>query len=125
MRNIGLPAKFLGPEETIQFLRFLWLICFSLSLILFFLSPPPKKRLASNIFSKERLLTIIFTVCYIMLFPLIGFFTATFLFLIFYLWYFQRGKIWKYGFISANSLSLIYIVFQKFLFVWFPEGLLW
>jgi hypothetical protein len=113
------------PPEAVQFPRFLLLICFALALLLFFLSPPKQKRLPNNIFSKERLLTIIFTIFYIIIFPLIGFFTATFLFLTFYMWYFQREKIWKYIFISAIYLSLIYIVFQKFLFVCFPEGLLW
>jgi hypothetical protein len=113
------------PPEAVQFPRFLLLICFALALLLFFLSPPKQKRLANNIFSKERLLTIIFTIFYIIIFPLMGFFTATFLFLTFFMWYFQREKIWKYIFISAIYLSLIYIVFQKFLFVWFPEGLLW
>lgn len=113
------------PPEAVQFPRFLLLICLSLSLLLFFISSPKEKRLASNIFSKERLLTIIFTIFYIIIFPLIGFFTATFLFLTFYMWYFQRENIWKYIFISAIYLSLIYVVFQKFLFVWFPEGLLW
>ncbi len=132
-RKIALIALALGavafwntyayPREVVAFPRFLLYILFALSVLLFIF---PRQRTAEHpvsiIYSKEKLLSFFLLVAYAVIFPFVGYFVTTFVFIVFYLWLFRR-KGWGFYFLFAVVyVALMYAVFQKWLYVWFPEG---
>lgn len=117
-------ATFSYPIEVVAFPRFLLFVFFGLAVFLFLFPGRRKGSQAKIIFSKEKMLTILLLVGYTIIFPLLGYFVTTFIFAVFYLWVFQRKGTGYYLIYSGIFAALMYIVFQKGLYVWFPEGLL-
>jgi hypothetical protein len=115
---------FAYPPRTVAFPRFLLLIFFFLSLLLFIFPGRGQKYSFREVFANEKIVTLLLLIGYTILFPLIGFFVTTFFFAIFYMWLFQRKGLPRYFLIAAAYVAIMYIVFQKLLYVWFPEGLL-
>jgi len=112
------------PPEVVAFPRFLLVVFFILSLLLFLFPRQKSARNAEAIFSKEKLVSVVMLIGYAIIFPILGYFITTFLFAVSYLWYFRRNGIGGYLAYSFIFLLIMYAVFQKWLYVWFPEGLL-
>jgi uncharacterized BrkB/YihY/UPF0761 family membrane protein len=110
------------PPRTVAFPRFLLLLFFILSVLLFIFPGEPQKYSLREVFSSEKSITVLLLIAYTILFPLIGFFITTFFFAVFYMWLFRRKGLRRYLLIAAVYVAVIYMVFQKLLYVWFPEG---
>jgi hypothetical protein len=115
---------FAYPPRTVAFPRFLLLIFFFLSVLLFVFPGRGQKYSFGEVFSSEKMVTLLLLIGYTILFPFIGFFVTTFVFAVFYMWLFRRKGFPRYFLIAAAYVAIMYIVFQKLLYVWFPEGLL-
>ena len=115
--------SFSYPDESTIYVRFILIILIILSVLLFFLSKKTEKRSLKELFSRKITLALILTIVYIVLIPIIGYFTSTFLFLVGFMWLYNHKGIPKYLIIATVSSIGIYILFQKLLTVWFPTGL--
>ena len=115
---------FAYPPRTVAFPRFLLLIFFLLSVLLFIFPGRPQTYSFREVFSSEKNISILLLIAYTILFPLIGFFVTTFVFAVFYMWLFRRKGLPQYILIAAAYVAILYIIFQKLLYVWFPEGIL-
>ncbi len=112
------------PPETVAFPRFFVYVLYVLSILLFILPQKMSSYNVNLIFSKEKFISMGFLIVYVILFPKLGFFITTFLFQALYMSYFYK-KGWKKHLIIAVSYGLLfYVVFQKWLYIWFPKGLL-
>lgn len=115
---------FAYPPRTVAFPRFLLLIFFLLSILLFIFPGRGQKYNFREVFSSEKIVTLLLLIGYTILFPLLGFFVTTFFFAVFYMWLFRRKGLPQYILIAVAYVAIIYIIFQKLLYVWFPEGIL-
>lgn len=112
------------PTEVVAFPRFLLIVFFGLGILLYIFPGRQKGPKAKMIFSKEKMVTILLLVGYTILFPIVGYFVTTAIFAVFYLWIFKRQGVGYYLIYSCIFVIVMYVVFQKGLYVWFPEGLL-
>jgi len=112
------------PPEVVAFPKFLLYVFGGLSVLIFIFPGQQKSYNFKKIFSKEKFLTIFLLIGYTIVFPIVGYFVTTFIFAIIYLWIFKRQGLGQYLIYSAIFSALMYLVFQKGLYVWFPEGLL-
>lgn len=117
-------ATFRYPPEIVAFPRFLLWIFLGLSVLLFIFPGGHPNYNFKAIVSKEKIISVLLLIAYAVLFPYLGFFVTTFLFAVLYMWVFNKKYLKKYIIIAAVYLMVIYFVFQKWLYVWFPEGLL-
>ena len=115
---------FAYPSEVVAFPRFLLAVFFGLAALLFIFPGRHKSYNFKLIFSKEKIITVLLLVGYTVVFPVVGYFVTTFIFAVFYLWMFKREGLGSYLIYSGIFVSVMYVVFQKGLYVWFPEGLL-
>jgi len=115
---------FAYPPRTVAFPRFLLLLFFFLSVLLFIFPGRGQTYNFGEVFSSEKIVTLLLLIGYTILFPLIGFFVTTFCFAVFYMWLFRRKGLSQYILIAAAYVAVMYIIFQKLLYVWFPEGIL-
>ena len=83
------------PPETMSFPRFLLYIFGLLSLLLLLFPAVPRKYDYKELFSREKILTLVGAAVYVSLLQVIGFFAASFLFVSLYVWGFERGAILK------------------------------
>ena len=112
------------PPEVVAFPKFLLYVFGGLSVLIFLFPGQQKSYNFKMIFSKEKMVTIFLLVGYTIVFPIVGYFVTTFIFAIIYLMIFKRQGIGQYLIYSGIFTALMYLVFQKGLYVWFPEGLL-
>ncbi len=112
------------PSEIVAFPRFILVVMGLLSLLLFFFPRQQQGMCLGEIFSRERVATMALVIAYAVVFPYLGYFVTTFVFAVLYLWLFERRGLGRYVLYSAIFCLIMYAVFQKFLFIWFPEGIL-
>jgi len=117
-------ATFRYPPETVSFPRFLLWIFLVLSVILFIFPKKHPDYSFKAILPKEKVTAALLLIGYTVIFPKLGFFVTTFCFSIIYMWAFNKKDLKKYVMIAAVYILIVYFVFQKWLYVWFPEGLL-
>ena len=117
-------ASYQYPPDIVAFPRFLSYALLVLSILLFIFPKDIPNYNLRCIISKEKIIATLTLISYVIIFPFIGFFTTTFLFTVLYMWYFNRKGLKKYIVIATIYITIIYFVFQKFLYVWFPEGLI-
>jgi len=112
------------PPETMSFPRFL-LYSFGLLSILLFLFPGQRRRYdVKELFAHEKIITFILALIYVSFLHVIGFFITSFLFIAFYVWFFERRGLFKPFLIAAACAGGTYIIFNQFLSVTFPQGFL-
>jgi len=116
-------ATFRYPPETVSFPRFLLWILLSLSVLLFIFAKGHPDYSFKAIVPKEKVIAALLLIVYTVVFPVLGFFVTTFLFAVLYMWVFNKKDLKKYIIVAAVYITIIYFVFQKWLYVWFPEGL--
>ncbi len=115
---------FLYPPETMSFPRFL-LYAFGLLSFLLFLFPGGKRKYdVRELFAREKVTTFVLAVIYAGLLTVIGFFTASFLFIAFYIWLYEHRGWRKAILIGAVCAVGTYLIFEYFLSVTFPRGFL-
>ncbi|MBZ4654923.1 MAG: Tripartite tricarboxylate transporter TctB family [Peptococcaceae bacterium] len=117
-------VSYMYPPETVSFPRFLLWIFLGLSILLFTFPRKHPDYSLKIVFSREKVVSILLLIAYAVIFPIIGFFTTTFAFAVLYMWIFNHSGIRQYIIVTAIYLIVVYFVFQKWLYVWFPEGLL-
>ncbi|MBN1827587.1 MAG: tripartite tricarboxylate transporter TctB family protein [Deltaproteobacteria bacterium] len=117
-------ATFSYTPEIVAFPRFLCYALYILAGLLFAFPRQHSEYAARIIYSKEKLLSIGMLIAYTIIFPFVGYFVTTFIFSMAYLWIFRRKGLVAYIIFAAIYLAVMYVVFQKWLYVWFPEGLL-
>ncbi len=111
------------PHGAVAFPRFLLYIFFGLCvLLLIFPRQRETERPVSVIYSREKLISFFLLIAYTVAFPLVGYFVTTFVFIVFYLWLFKHKGMGYYLLFAGAYVLLMYAVFQKWLYVWFPEG---
>ena len=115
--------SFSYPHESTIYVRFILIILMFLSVLLFIWPKQQKKQSLIELFSKQRIMALLLTIAYIILIPIIGYFVSTFIFLITFMWSYNHKGLPKYLMIAAGASIGIYVLFQKFLTVWFPTGL--
>lgn len=74
------------------------------------------------LFNKPVMLMVGLTV-YIILFPLIGFFVTSFLFLVGFSFFLGSRKFWELSVIPVISLAFLYFIFVYFLEIRLPKGI--
>jgi hypothetical protein len=112
------------PPRAVAFPRFLLLVFLLLCVLLYIFPGRERKYRFREVFSSEKNITVLMLIGYTLLFPFLGFFVTTFLFAVLYMWLFRREELPKYLLIAAVYVAVLYLVFQKMLYIWFPEGLL-
>lgn len=112
------------PPEVVAFPKFLLAIFFLLSILLFIFPRSEKKYDIKRIFSHEKVTTLALLLAYTIIFPFLGYFVTTLVFTVIYLWIYQRNGLTSYFIYSIIYCGAMYLIFQKFLYVWFPKGLL-
>ncbi len=117
-------ATFKYPVEVIAFPRFLIWTLLGLSVLLFIRPGHTSGYSLKELLPKEKVIAALLLVVYIIVFPIVGYFVTTFIFAILYMWIFNRKDLKKYLLVAAVYCGIIYLLFQKWLFVWFPEGML-
>ncbi|MHB8771875.1 MAG: tripartite tricarboxylate transporter TctB family protein [Syntrophales bacterium] len=116
--------SFQYPPEVVAFPRFLLAVLFLLCVLLFIRPGDLGKIKVTAFLTRPKLITAAFMVGYVALFPFVGFFVTTFLTVFAYILVFERTA-WLKGFLIALAwVVLLYVAFQTFLYIWFPEGLL-
>ncbi len=117
-------VSYMYPPETVSFPRFLLWVLLGLSILLFIFPRKHPHYSLRIVFSREKLISILLLIAYAVMFPIVGFFTTTFVFAVLYMWVFNHSRIRQYIIVTVVYLVVVYFVFQKWLYVWFPEGLL-
>lgn len=112
------------PPEVVAFPKFLLAVFVGLAVFLFIFPGRQKSYDLKMIFSKEKMVTVLLLAGYTIAFPFLGYFVTTFIFAIIYLWGFKREGLGYYLIYSGIFVAVMYGIFQKGLYVWFPEGLL-
>ncbi len=116
--------SFMYPPEVVAFPRFLLVVLFLMSILLFIRPGDLGKLKVTAFLTRPKLITTAFMVGYVALFPFVGFFVTTFLTVFAYILVFERTARLKGFFIALGWVVLLYVAFQTLLFIWFPEGLL-
>jgi len=115
---------FLYPPETMSFPRFL-LYSFALFSVLLFLFPGKRRQYEfRELFAREKVITLVTATIYISILQVVGFFAASFLFILLYVWGFERRGFLRPFLVAAASAGGAYIIFQTLLSVSFPRGFL-
>ncbi len=116
-------ASFSYPDESTIYVRFILTIFFVLSAVLFFAKPRNLKPI-KNMFNNKKVMALLLIIAYVILIPIAGFFISTFVFLIAFMYSYNRVGIIKYSIISLVFCLIIYAAFYKWLSIWFPTGFL-
>ena len=116
-------ATFKYRPETVAFPRFLLWILLLLSVLLFIFPRQTKGHSLKELFPKEKIIASLLLIAYIIVFPRLGYFVTTFIFSVLYMWIFYKKDWKKYVLVAAVYITIIYFLFQKWLYVWFPKGL--
>jgi len=112
------------PPETMTFPRFL-LYTFGILSVLLFLFPGKKKEYEyRELFAREKIITFVSAVVYVSLLEVIGFFAMSVLFVLLYIWGFERRAVMKAVLISVAFSGTAYLVFSVMLNLSFPKGIL-
>ncbi len=117
-------ASYRYPPEIVAFPRFLLWIFLGLCVLLFAFPKGHPNYEFKTIISKEKVAAALMLIAYAVVFPFLGFFATTFVFAVAYMSVFNRKEWKKHIIIAVVYLTIIYFVFQKWLYVWFPEGLI-
>lgn len=116
-------ATFKYRPEIVAFPRFLLWILLILSALLFILPRQTKGYSIKELFPKEKIIASLLLIVYIFVFPKLGYFVTTFIFAVLYMWIFCKKDWKKYVLVAAVYITIIYFLFQKWLYIWFPKGL--
>ena len=112
------------PPETMTFPRFL-LYTFGILSALLFLFPGKKKEYEyRELFAREKIITFVAAVVYVSLLEVIGFFAMSVLFVLLYIWGFERRAVVKAVLLSVAFSGTAYLVFSVMLNLSFPRGIL-
>lgn len=112
------------PPESTAYVKFILFIFVLLSIVMFIWPQKYKNYSLKHLFTKQKIITIILLILYAVLIPIAGFFITTFIFSVVFMWIFDNKGLPRYTLITAIFCLLIYFVFQKLLYIWFPTGLL-
>ena len=115
--------SFSYPVESTIYVRFILALFFILSAALFFIKAEGQRPL-KGIITKRRAKALALILSYVILIPILGFFVSTFIFAIVFMYMFNNKGIVKYIIISFVFVLIVYGVFDVFLNIWFPAGLL-
>lgn len=112
------------PDESTIYVRFILSILMILSALLLVKSNKPSDKTIKQLFTKDKIISICLMLAYVILIPILGFFVSTFVFLIGFMWVFKHKGLAGYLIAAVIASISVYIVFQKFLSIWFPTGLI-
>lgn len=115
--------SFTYPVESTIYVRFVLVVFFIVSAVLFFNKGENQKPL-KGMFSSKRIQALALMICYVILVPIIGFFISTFIFAVAFMYMFNNKSIIKYIITSLVFVLIIYGVFDLLLNIWFPKGLI-
>lgn len=116
-------ATFKYQPKIVAFPRFLLWAFLVLSVLLFILPRQTSGYSFKELFPKEKIIASLLLIVYIFAFPKLGYFVTTFIFAVLYMWIFYKKDWKKYVLVAAVYITIIYFLFQKWLYVWFPKGL--
>lgn len=116
--------SFKYPPQTMVFPRFLLAIFLVLTVILM-IKPNRNNKFNPKVeLSRVKILTMLSIISYAILIPIIGFFVTTLIYIVLFCMCFQFKKCFHYFIIASLYLSIVYLVFQKWLSITFPSGAL-
>lgn len=111
------------PEESTLYVRFVLIILMVLSVLLFINSKKSGEKASSLQITKNMLIAVAMIVSYVVAMQIIGYYVATFAFLVFFMWIFNHNGIVKYILTACAFLLCTFLFFEKLLAIWFPKGL--
>lgn len=112
------------PPEVVAFPRFLLAVLLLMCVALLVRPGDLGKIKVTAFLTRPKLVTAAFMVGYVAIFPLLGFFVTTLLTVFGYILYFERTARLKAFLIALGWVVLLFVAFQTFLYIWFPQGLL-
>lgn len=112
------------PAEVVNFPRFIFSILFIFNIILFIKPGDIGKIKVTKFLTPRKVITSISMIAYVLLFPVLGFFVTTFIYVLSYIIFFERTAKIKALLVAGGWILVLYLVFQKVLYVWFPKGFL-
>jgi hypothetical protein len=116
--------SFQYPAEIVAFPRFI-LVVLALMCALLFVKPGDLGKIKVTAFlTPPKVITAVFMVVYVAVFPELGFFVTTFLTVFGYILVFERSARLKAFLVALGWVVLLYVAFQTLLYIWFPEGVL-
>jgi len=110
------------PDESTIYVRFILGILMVLSVLLFINSKKSGKKDSKGLLSKKILMAVVLTIAYVVIMPIVGYYVATFAFLVTFMWIYNHNGLVKYLAIAALFSISVYLFFEKLLTIWFPKG---
>lgn len=110
------------PAEVVNFPRFIFSLLLIFNIVLFIKPGDIGKIKVTKFLTPKKVITSIFMIAYVLLFPVLGFFVTTFIFVLSYILFFERTAKTKALLIASGWIVILYLVFQKVLYIWFPKG---
>lgn len=110
------------PDESTIYVRFILLVLMVLSVLLFTNSKKYVKKDSKVLLSKNIVVTVAMIIAYVVIMPIVGYYIATFAFLVMFMWIYNHKGIVKYLMIATVFSISVYLFFQKLLTIWFPKG---
>jgi phosphatidylserine synthase len=111
-------------SEVVAFPRVILLALLGMCAVLFVRPGDLGKIKVTAFLTRPKLITAAFMVLYVAIFPWLGFFVTTFLTVFGYILVFEKSARLKGFCVALGWVGLLYLAFQTFLHIWFPQGLL-